>query len=425
MESRPPRLLPALPPTPETPEPIVAPNIGRRALLPVTEVLDRVRADDDGKWDTQVLRTGLHLRDNRIEFDLKRGRDGLANAGSYPERLALSGFAFGQICMRLGIPAHYLKQCPPRLREENLNHWLKQGPPKPVSRDVGPERPFDGDVEDGEAGETEIIEPSPPPTSRKGRRPEHEIWTLRVKNDKVRAALSDSYSPLDNTALVDALVRVLPLSFRAEWLALDETSFHLRLIDPSRARTVLPGDDYFVGIHIANSEVGARAVTIDAVAYRLVCTNGMIALVKGKSLLRRRHIHLEPSRFGNEVQGAMREALQASDNLLAQLRTAASNRLPEPDTVIRRLSKLWGQSDETANLAVSWLNHEPANIRDSAYGVVQAFTHVARYLPGDSRYDLEVLAGNLAQHGVPSFATVRDEKPALPNGRIVTAGGSL
>ena len=44
------------------------------------------------------------------------------------------------------------------------------------------------------------------------------------------------------------------------------------------------------GLHIANSEVGKRSVTVDALVYRLVCTNGLIRLVKGKSLLHRRHV---------------------------------------------------------------------------------------------------------------------------------------
>ena len=53
-------------------------------------------------------------------------------------------------------------------------------------------------------------------------------------------------------------------------------ALHLRVVHHTRYREVLPDDTLTVGIHISNGEVGRRSVRVDAVVYRLVCTNGLI-----------------------------------------------------------------------------------------------------------------------------------------------------
>jgi hypothetical protein len=56
--------------------------------------------------------------------------------------------------------------------------------------------------------------------------------------------------------------------------------------------------------------------------YRLVCTNGLIRLVKGKSLMRQRHLHVSPTRFVGALGEAIEGALQESESFLEQLQRA-------------------------------------------------------------------------------------------------------
>jgi hypothetical protein len=233
---------------------------------------------------------------------------------------------------------------------------------------------------------------------------------LRARHGTLRAALSQHYSPLDNMALMNVLTPMLPPHYRVQWIGLEEESFHLRLIDSSRAHAVLPGDDFFVGVHIANSEVGMRSLTVDALVYRLVCSNGMVALVKGRSLLRQRHIHVAAPRFRAALEEALSQALGATETMLFQLQSAAKQVVPDAGVAIERLSRHWHLSETTQEVAKAALLTESLPVQESAYGLVNAFTAAAQTLPDEKRYDLEMLAGTLAQHGVPRFALAPREE---------------
>src|SRR5262249_8787947 len=150
-----------------------------------------------------------------------------------------------------------------------------------------------------------------------------------VRNETLRGALSKRYAPLDNATLLSCLSPLLERRYSVGWFAMSDTSLHLRLIDTQLARDVLPHDRLFVGIHIANSEFGKRAVPVDALVFRLVCSNGLIRLVKGKSLLHQRHLFLSRPRFEEALQQAIGEALTTAAGFLEQL--AWATRAPIKD----------------------------------------------------------------------------------------------
>ena len=227
-----------------------------------------VRADDDGKWDTTVPRQGLQLCDGRLTWPHQKEE----------QPLSLTTWASGQLCARLGIPAPYFRKCPLDLQDAQANHWLQHGPQK-----------------------------------------HGEKWLLRAKDESLRAVLSERYSPLDNATLLDELQMLLPDSYRVDWFGLQDESLHLRVVDPARTRELLPDDALTVGIHLVNSEVGMRSVTVDALVYRLVCTNGLIRLVKGKSLLRQRHLHVSQHRFVGALGEAIDQAMKESEKFLCQI----------------------------------------------------------------------------------------------------------
>jgi len=222
---------------------------------------DRVRLDDSGKWD---------VRPARKEFSLRGGQVCLPPAyeDDCPAALSLTPWATGQLCARLSIPTPYFKRCPPCLRDSQVNYWLRYAP-APTGE------------EDEDAGP--FAEPDEPHLAAGW----DDTWLLRGRKDRLRGILSSRYAALDNAQLLDAL-RPLLLD-RQERLevkdfALSEESLHLRLVDPQLAREVLKDDRLMVGFHVSNSEVGRHSVRVDALVWRLVCSNGLIRLVNGKSL---------------------------------------------------------------------------------------------------------------------------------------------
>ena len=326
---------------------------------------DLVRADDMGKWDTIVPRHDLQMQDGNLSF------------GGREQPLVPSGWATSQLCFRLGIPAPYFRKCPHDLQDEQANYWLEHGSQKP-----------------------------------------DETWLLRAKDENLRAVLSDRYSPLDNATLLDELRMLLPDSYRVDWFGLQDESLHLRVVDPTRTRELLPDDALTVGIHLVNSEVGLRSVTVDAMVFRLVCTNGLIRLVKGKSLLRQRHLHVSHHRFVGALGEAIDNALKESEGFLNQLAATTQTPVPDISEVMDKIAEKWNLSDETQESAKLALRQENASQQESLYGLVNAYTSAAQRLPDSGRYDLEVLAGNLAQHGVAAFAPHRSSvSPRLPKQR--------
>lgn len=323
-------------------------------LLRLDEAHEAVKSDDGTKWDHITRRDQIALKDGRVAFALDRD-------GEHWEYLTPTSWATGQFCARLGIPASYFRKCPPVLKDVQANYWLRSG----KAQDE------DANTEHNSA----------------------EQWLLRARGGTLRAVLSERYSPLDNTTLMECLTPMLDSRYRVDWFGLSDESLHLRVIDPERTREVLPGDDLSVGIHIANSEVGFRAVSVDALVYRLVCTNGLIRLVKGKSLLRQRHIHLAQPRFVAALEEAIANALGEAEGFIEQLRRTTAQPVSDVESTLERIGEQWNLSENTRNAVKGALLGERPDQQETVYGLVNAFTNAAHHLPDDDRYDLEVLAG--------------------------------
>ncbi len=323
------------------------------------EVRQAVVADDHGKWDACAWREDIALKDGLLTFTPEEN--------GAETRLAPTTWASGQLCARLGIPVAYFRKCPTVLQDVQANFWLK------------------------EAGRA---------TSKN----EGERWLLRAREGMLRAVLSERYSPLDNGTLLETLAPLISARYRVDWCGLSDESLHLRIIDPNRAREVLPDDELSVGIHISNSEVGLRSVTVDALVYRLVCKNGLIRLVRGKSLLRQRHIHLAQPRFVAALEEAVESALREADGFIEQLGRTTKEPVRDVEGTLKRLGIRWNLSQNTREAVEAALRREVSGQQETVYGLVNAFTSVAQGLPDEGRYDMEVLAGHLAQHGVAAYA---------------------
>ena len=321
------------------------------------DVVGQVEMDDAGKWDQTVPCRTITMQHGRLAVP---GTD-------YEESLALTPWAQGQICSRLGMPAPYFKKCPLHLQDAQFNHWN-------WNREVGKQMA------------AKDIDPD-------------EEWLLRGKGTGIRGVLSPRYTKLDNRQVLEALLPVLKgKGYGVNFVQLGSESFHLRLVDPNANRAVLKSDTLMVGresagIHIANSEVGLRAVTVDALVFRLVCTNGLIRRLNQKSLLKQRHIHVSEPRFQQMLEAAVSEATLVAAGFIEQMAMATRIPIPDPNLAIERLAGLWNLSKQTVELIKFALYGE--NNQETLYGLVNAVTQVSQQFAIEQRFEMETLAGLL------------------------------
>ena len=358
-----------------------------KRTLSLDEVHERVRADAQGHWDTTVPRHELLMQDGHLLLP-HNGSNG------HPDSLRPTPWATAQLCQRLNVPTSYFRRCPAELQDAQANHWLRRG------------RETNGESANGEAhgdsqGHTNGDRNGSSNGHGKGSSPER--WLLRADDSMLRGVLSEHYSPLDNTQLMDSLRPLFNGHYRVEWFGLSDEALHLRVIDPSLTRDVLPDDALSAGVHLSNSEVGRRAVTVDACIYRLVCSNGLVALVRGKSLLRQRHIHVSQPRFQVALEEAVAQGVQTATSFVEQMKRATQEPVRDVEKALERLGIRMGLSQGVLDAARRSMLSERPDQQSTLYGLVNGLTRAAQSLPAEDRYDLEVLAGRLAETGLKSL----------------------
>ncbi|MGC4044860.1 MAG: DUF932 domain-containing protein [Armatimonas sp.] len=319
--------------------------------LTLDEVSHRISWDDQGKHDHLVPVQELSLHEGRLYWP-GADDDGFG--------FALTPYAMGQACQKLGMPAAYFARCPKSLQDDQFNHW------RSVERKERQKAGGDGE----------------------------ERWTLRAKNSNIRGVLSARYEKLDNHQLLEALVPALSGSdYAVKLFDLTDESFHLRLIDPRMSRLVLPGDPILVAIHVANSEIGLRAVTIDACVFRQVCSNGLVRKVAGRSILKQRHIHVATENLIPSLQEAVQQAKLVAAAFLEQMILSAKTLVPDPERAIQILAQSWKLTRQTVEFIRFGLHGESRP--DTVYGLLNAVTNAAQRLSPDNRFELETLASVL------------------------------
>lgn len=149
--------------------------------------------------------------------------------------MTLRQVAHQQLAGTLGIPKPYYDRMlaeAPDLLSFNVNRWLEKQPAKKL---------------------------------------------IRTLDNEVRAILSDSYRPLDNLDLAEAVLpKLIDLQANVVSGEVTENRFYLKCVTDRISGEVKVGDRLQAGVVISNSEVGQGSLRVEAMDYRLVCTNGMI-----------------------------------------------------------------------------------------------------------------------------------------------------
>jgi hypothetical protein len=146
-------------------------------------------------------------------------------------------------------------------------------------------------------------------------------------------------------------------------------------------------------VHVANSEVGLRAVTVDACVYRVVCSNGLLRRLNNKSLLKQRHIHVAEPRFQQMLEAAIQEAVVVAAGFIEQMALAVKTSVPNPEAAVETLAKAWNLPKQTVEWVKFSLFGEPQP--GTLYSLVNAVTQAAQRLGMEDRFELEMLASLL------------------------------
>lgn len=240
---------------------------------------------------------------------------------------------------------------------------------------------------------------------------------IRTLDNEVRAVLSDSYRPLDNHELAEA---VLPQLFELQTnivsSEITESRFYLKAVTEKVQGEVAKGDMIQAGLMISNSEIGHGSLRVQALDYRLVCLNGMIR----ETAVRQAHLG-RGARGGDAIEDA-REYFKAEtrladdrafflkvrdavggmfdpvkfNNRIAQYREATEKQITgEVEQVIEVTAKRFGFGETERS---SILKHFIRGDMMNAWGLANAVTRAAQDVESyDRSQEMEKLGGDIIE----------------------------
>ena len=141
------------------------------------------------------------------------------------------------VANKLRIPMTYLERCPTELQAHNLNHWVRE--------------------------------------EAKGR----ETLFCRFSGDGLRAVFTDRYTAIDHIEVLYAMLEHGIAPTQKVQFSLDDSIMLVKVPNYDRIFGVAPKDRIVPGVSLGNSEVGTLAFCLEAYFLRLVCTNGLLAMV--------------------------------------------------------------------------------------------------------------------------------------------------
>lgn len=265
--------------------------------------------------------------------------------------------AFRQMCDKLGtvahpgssraLPATYLLACPPGLRQENVNHWIRK---------------------------TE------------------SQWFARLYKNNVRAILSDRYSSIGITEVLKWVDEALQSSdhdsIELVKPVVTPDVLHLRVLFANV--NVNGGEDapYAVGGYFTNGEIGNRKMGVYPLVQRHSCTNSIIVPSGDFSW---DHIHVGRRQllrrtFIDSIFYVLEGAVDALDRLLG-----AQSKM---DDFTGRLDDLVERKGWTIEMRDRILIGSEGH--ESLFGLVQGVSAMANTVDDpDEQADLQIEAGKL------------------------------
>lgn len=349
---------------------------GRSLIELATELQRQAESKRDFIADTRALKMEADDSDIPDRRVILQG----VNGG-----MRLSPIAHQQLAATLSIPKPYYDRClaeAPDLLAKNVNQWLERQPAKKL---------------------------------------------IRTLDGKVRAILSDSYRPLDNLDLAEAVLPKLH-GLDAEVISCEvtENRFYLKAVTQKISGLVKVGDSIQAGLSISNSEVGQGSLRVEAMDYRLVCTNGMIR----EAAIRKAHLGRSGNRGTDAIEDAREffrdETRQADDRAfflkvqdavasmfdqgrflarIEQYKEASERRIEADPVKVIDVTATRYQLNDTEKKSV--LRHLIEGHDLSKWGLANALTRAAQDVESyDRSQELEGFGGKVIELGKQEWQTI-------------------
>lgn len=341
---------------------------------------------------TSVAQTRELSRDYRVaQGALYMDDAGMLNTtGSTRIQIEPNRLFHSQMAEKLAIPFRYyekMQKDAPILLKDNVNEWLRK-----------------------DSGDKRLLR-----TLSTGS--EHEVEENRGPRLVGRAFLGNGYKPLDNFDMMEALLPPLMGSgLRVASSEVTETKLYLQLATEKisgRVGDPKLNDIVQLGLAVSNSEVGAGALSIQVLIYRLKCLNGLI-LPEDCALPGFRKVHVgggllkDDSSFRDETRRLTDAAIWAQardmitaavnqttlDTVLDRLNGIAAVKLDNPEKAVELVSKKFDLAESESN---GVMRNLIAGGDVSQWGLLNAVTALAHDCPNyDRTVEIEAIGGKIA-----------------------------
>jgi hypothetical protein len=177
---------------------------------------------------------------------------------------------------------------------------------------------------------------------------------------------------------------------------LPDHSMHVKCVldDHTNMGTKGSPDNVHLGFHMANSETGNRAITMDIMTFRLICTNGAISLVDGERLVRQQHKgDVDLNKFETLLREKIHEVCMKQDSIFGKFQAKKD---AEPNDIFEEARLVWDKfrlKRENRNLVFQLLTEKYST--GTMWDLVNAMTEAAQALSDnpDERVKMEEAAG--------------------------------
>jgi len=337
--------------------------------------LDALRAETKNTKDL-TRNQYVDLRDMDYKHDADTGLHILEDKNSNETFVLQSQTALRQLCRLIKVPYAFVVKNPNYLNDGIMNFWLN--------------RAIQGD-ETG-AKKSKI-------TSTKIVR-----YFNSGSSKHIRAILDEGIVPIDNSDVIETTLSSLRGDVKLDYgsgVGLDDETFHARFVLPE---TFDPGDGHpcQLGFHIRSSELAQGNLTLDALIFRQVCSNGAIVTYGNNSYLstKFKDIMLEDLRsiIGNCASRMQEDMLV----MLAKLRHSIDFNVSNSE-----VRDLFGSLKHRRGLSQNFMESVEGHALDpnisNFWQVTNTITRAAQDLNDDQRIKYEKLAGSLLSLDLPKL----------------------
>jgi hypothetical protein len=214
-------------------------------------------------------------------------------------------------------------------------------------------------------------------------------------NAVLRAFVSPTYAPIDDHQVFETLGRVLTGQLDdLRFVRMDTTPQSSQYAVVSLVEVDLGvnrPDHHRNGFLIANSEVGARSLSILTWIWRLVCTNGLVA--PAAQLFRMIHRRRKDESLDGRLAGAFKLLPGKWQRAEAILRRTRQDALEDPGAALQVLLETTPNLRPMSQAVYGAFEEDPEPNR---FGIIQALTRAARRFAPEQRLMMEEIAGDVA-----------------------------